>query len=153
MKCPKCHAENPDTVKFCGECGTLLRSVRGTDPTNAGPDPRSGRPSEDISVTKTLETSVEQLSIGTTFAGRYHIAGELGKGGMGRVYKVHDTEIKEEVALKLLKPEIASDEHIIERFRNELKIARKVSHKSVCRMFDIGKEGQKYFITMEYVEG
>jgi serine/threonine protein kinase len=134
-KCPKCQHENPDGSIYCGKCASPLK------------------PSEDMSVTKTLETLSEQLSIGTTFAGRYHIEGELGKGGMGRVYKVHDTEIKEDVALKLLNPEIGSDDHIIERFRNELKIARRVSHKHVCRMFDIGKEGEKYFITMEFVEG
>jgi serine/threonine protein kinase/Tfp pilus assembly protein PilF len=99
------------------------------------------------------QTPTEELTRGTTFASRYEIIEELGKGGMGRVYKVHDTEIKEKVALKLLKPEIAADERIIERFRNELKIARKVSHKRVCRMYDIGKEEEKYFITMEYVEG
>ena len=135
IRCPKCHHDNPDDSIFCGKCTTPLQ------------------PSKNIGVTKTLETPIELLSVGTTFAGRYHIEGELGKGGMGRVYKAHDTEIKEKVALKLLKPEIASDEHIIERFRNELKIARRVSHKNVCRMFDIGKEDEKYFITMEYVEG
>ena len=55
LKCPKCHTNNPDSVKFCGECGTLLRSVQGTDPTDVGPDPRSGRPSEDIpDLTKTM---------------------------------------------------------------------------------------------------
>jgi serine/threonine protein kinase len=154
MKCPKCHADNPDTVKFCGECGTILRSVRGTDPTNAGPDPRSGRPSDNIpDLTKTMETPIEFLKKGTIIAERYEIIEELGRGGMGRVYKVYDTEIKEDVALKLLKSEIASDEKTIERFRNELKIARRVTHKHVCRMYDIGKEEERYFITMEYVEG
>ncbi len=135
MKCPKCHFENPDIVHFCGECGTQLISK------------------EEIPVTETLETPTEELTTGSTFAGRYQIIEELGMGGMGRVYKVHDTEINEKVALKLLKQEIAADERIIERFRNELKIARKVSHKRVCRMYDIGKEEEKYFITMEYVEG
>jgi serine/threonine protein kinase/tetratricopeptide (TPR) repeat protein len=72
---------------------------------------------------------------------------------MGTVYKAHDQEINEEVAIKLLKTEIARDEKTIERFRNELKIARSVSHKHVCRMYDIGREDEKYFITMEYVSG
>jgi serine/threonine protein kinase/tetratricopeptide (TPR) repeat protein len=135
IKCPKCQHENPDDTLYCGKCATPLKL------------------SEDISATKTLETQVEQLAPGSTFANRYEIIEELGKGGMGRVYKVHDAEIAEEVALKLLKPEIASDENTIERFRNELKIARKVSHKNVCRMYDIGREDEKYFITMEYVAG
>ena len=62
-----------------------------------------------------------------------------GKGGMGRVYKVFDTEVQEKIALKLLNPEIASDEQTIERFRNELKLARKISHRNVCRMYDLGR--------------
>src|SRR4030066_2150460 len=135
VKCPKCQAENPDDTFYCGKCAAPLKH------------------SADISVTETLETLVQQLIAGSTFANRYKIIEELGKGGMGRVDKVHDAEINESVALKLLKPEIASDEQTIERFRNELKIARKVSHKNICRMHDIGREGDKYFITMEYVAG
>ncbi|GAI84985.1 unnamed protein product, partial [marine sediment metagenome] len=77
----------------------------------------------------------------------------LGKGGMGKVYKAHDTEIKEQVALKLLKPEIASDEKTIERFRNEIRLARKIAHKNVGRMYDLGKAEGSYFISMEYVSG
>jgi predicted ATPase/predicted Ser/Thr protein kinase len=72
---------------------------------------------------------------------------------MGRVYKVLDKEINEEVALKLLHPDVASDPKTIERFRNELKVARKVTHKNVCRMHDINKDKDTYFITMEYVPG
>ncbi|MGB7296996.1 MAG: protein kinase [Candidatus Aminicenantales bacterium] len=96
---------------------------------------------------------VHELSTGSTFAGRYQIIEELGKGGMGRVYKVFDTDIKEKVALKLLKPEIASDKETIERFSNELKYARKISHRNVCRMYDLAKAEGTHFITMEYVQG
>jgi serine/threonine protein kinase/Flp pilus assembly protein TadD len=93
------------------------------------------------------------LATGTTFARRYQIIEELGRGGMGKVYKVLDTEIKERVALKLLNPEIAADQQTIERFRNELKFARTISHRNVCRMHDLGREEGTYFITMEYVPG
>jgi len=72
---------------------------------------------------------------------------------MGRVYKVFDTKIKEKIALKLVKPEIASDRETIERFSNELKLARKIRHKNVCGMFDIGEAEGAHFITMEYVGG
>ena len=135
MKCPKCNADNPDTLKFCGECGTQLLSL------------------EDIEVTETIEAPKEELTRGTTFADRYEIIEELGKGGMGRVYRVEDTKLKQEVALKLIKPEIASDKKTIERFRNELKTARMIAHKNVCRMFDLGEATGAHFITMEYIRG
>jgi serine/threonine protein kinase/tetratricopeptide (TPR) repeat protein len=72
---------------------------------------------------------------------------------MGRVYRAFDKKIDEEVALKLLKPTIAADKGIVERFRNELKIARKIRHANVCGMFDLGEEGETLFISMEYVRG
>ena len=134
-KCPKCNTDNPDTQKFCGECATPLPS------------------SEKISVTKTLEIPKEELTTGTTFAGRYEIIEELGKGGMGRVYKVKDEKLDEEMALKVLKPEIAADKGMIERFKNELKLARKIAHKSICKMYDLNEEEDNPYITMEYVKG
>ena len=91
MKCPKCHFDNPSDSKFCKECGTQLL------------------PSKEIPVTETLETPPEELTRGTIFADRYEIIEELGKGGMGKVYRVVDKKLDEEVALKLIKPEIASD--------------------------------------------
>jgi TolB-like protein len=90
---------------------------------------------------------------GTEFAGRYRILDELGRGGMGRVYKVLDREISEAVALKVLVPAFSADEKMIERFRNELKLARRISHKNVCRIFDLGNCEGTYFITMEFVPG
>lgn len=94
-----------------------------------------------------------ELLIGSTFDKRYEVLEDLGKGGMGRVYKVLDKEVNETVAIKLLNPEIAGDEETVERFRNELKLARKISHRNVCRMFDLRKDGGTYYITMEYVPG
>ncbi|MFC2168600.1 protein kinase [Acidobacteriota bacterium] len=132
-ECPKCQTNNPDTSSFCADCGTPLEA--------------------DIIHTKTLETPIEELNTGSTFAGRYQIIEELGKGGMGRVFKVLDKETHEKIALKLIKPEIATDKKTIERFRNELTTARKIVQKNVCRMYDLNKETNRYFITMEYIEG
>lgn len=105
------------------------------------------------SLTETLVTPSKNLDAGSVFAGRYLILEELGKGGMGSVYKAFDKEVEEKIALKTIKPEIAADENVIQRFRNELKIARKISHKNVCRMFDLGREDDTYYIAMEYVSG
>jgi serine/threonine protein kinase/Tfp pilus assembly protein PilF len=93
------------------------------------------------------------LTTGSTFGDRYQIIEELGKGGMGKVYSVLDKKLKEEIALKLIKPEIASDKKTVERFSNELKIARKIGHKNVARMFDLNEEEGTHYITMEYVRG
>jgi serine/threonine protein kinase/Tfp pilus assembly protein PilF len=72
---------------------------------------------------------------------------------MGLIYKVFDQEVGEKAALKLIHPGIAADEETIARFRNELKLARTISHKNVCRMYDLGQHDGAYFITMEYVPG
>jgi len=83
MECPKCHFDNPSDSKYCKECGTQIPPA----------------------VTDTIQAPKEELTRGTTFAERYEIIEELGKGGMGKVYRVEDKKIKEEVALKLIKPE------------------------------------------------
>jgi serine/threonine protein kinase/CheY-like chemotaxis protein/Tfp pilus assembly protein PilF len=103
--------------------------------------------------TQTLQTPISRLTRGTTIASRYEVIEELGKGGMGKVYRVLDKKVEEEVALKLLNPEIAADEKTIERFRNELKFARKISQRNVCRMYDLNEDEGTQFIIMEYVPG
>ena len=104
-------------------------------------------------MTATFMTPKRELLTGSTFAGRYQIIEELGHGGMGTVYKVFDTKVKEKIALKLIRPEIALDPETLERFGNELKLARKIGHRNVCRMFDLGEAEGAHFITMEYVHG
>jgi eukaryotic-like serine/threonine-protein kinase len=137
VRCPKCAAENPETSLFCAGCGAKLDSAK------------------DLSLfqTETLLTPLKELTTGSTFAGRYQIIEELGKGGMGKVYKVLDTKIHEKVALKLIKPEITGDKQTVERFSNELRLARKIRHKNVCGMFDLGEAEGAHYITMEYVHG
>jgi len=84
---------------------------------------------------------------------RYEILGEAGHGSMGNVYKARDRETGEIVALKLLKPEIASDHAMMERFKNELLFARKITHKNVCRMHEFNRVGGVAYTSMEFVEG
>jgi serine/threonine protein kinase len=85
IKCPKCNANIPETVKFCGECGTQLPSV------------------DEVVVTKTIEKPEEELNIGSTFASGYQIIEELGKAGMGRVYKALDKKLHNDMNLELLR--------------------------------------------------
>jgi serine/threonine protein kinase/tetratricopeptide (TPR) repeat protein len=138
MKCPKCRFDNTQETRFCGNCAApLLPSAEPSAiPTETQPTP-----------------SFKELASGSTFAGRYQVIEELGRGGMGRVYKVIDTKIKEKVALKLIKPEVASDKETLERFSNEIRLARKIGHRNVCRMFDLGEAEGAHFITMEFVHG
>ena len=86
-------------------------------------------------------------------AGRYEILGMLGSGGMGTVYRARDRELDEIVALKLLRKELASSAGMIERFRREVKLARRVTHRNVARTFDIGEHEGDRFLTMELIEG
>jgi len=137
MKCPKCRIENTSDSEFCKKCATPL--------------PAAAKP--DFGQTETLQTSVRELTTGSTFAGRYQVIEELGHGGMGRVYKVFDTKIKEKIALKLIRPEAGLDKTTIERFSNELRLARKIRHKNICQMFDLGEDQGTRYITMEYVPG
>ncbi len=133
MKCPKCDFKNTPDTRFCGQCGTELN------------------PSE--APTETIRTITKKIERGSLFAGRYELIEEIGSGGMGNVYKVFDQKIQEMIALKLIRPEIGTDKAVIERFSRELKTARKIAHRNVCRMFDIGEESGTHFITMEFVTG
>ncbi|MGB3861399.1 MAG: protein kinase [Candidatus Aminicenantaceae bacterium] len=137
VKCPACDTCNTQDSQFCKNCAAPLSSAEEAD----------------ITRTKTLEAALEELTSGSTFANRYQIIEELGKGGMGKVYRALDKKLNEEVALKLLKPEIASDEKTVERFRNELRLARKISHRNVGRMYELMEYMGVHYITMEYVPG
>ena len=137
VKCAKCQLENPETSLFCAGCGAKLDAAK------------------DLSLfqTETLQTPLKELTTGSTFAGRYQIIEELGKGGMGKVYRVLDKKLNEEVALKLIRPEVSSDKQTIERFNNELKLARKIAHRNVGKMYELMEDAGTHFITMEYVPG
>jgi hypothetical protein len=110
----------------------------------------------DASTPSGLETSTPdegRFPPGTILAQRYRIAGLLGKGGMGEVYKASDLLIGQTVALKFLPRELASNQAMLERFRAEVRIARQVSHPSVCRVYDLGDADGNIFLSMEFVDG
>ncbi len=139
-KCPQCSGENADTQRFCGDCGTPLAvELRPNTPVPAADE--------------TLPLPSLDLDAGELFARRYQVVEELGMGGMGRVYRVLDKKLNEEIALKVIRPDVASDRGIIARFSSELKLARQVVHRNVARMFDLNEERGVPYITMEYVKG
>lgn len=104
------------------------------------------------------------LSLGDELCGRFRILGVVGEGGMGHVYKAYDSELAVHVALKTIRPEIASNPEALARFRQEVRLARRITHPNVCRTFDIeretrfvdqvsGTKQQVVFLTMEFLEG
>lgn len=137
MRCSRCSHDNQAQADFCEKCGA----------------PLTGAPAAPPSPTMTLQVPAGELHRGGLFAGRFEILEKLGSGGMGAVYRVMDTKIHEEIALKLFKPGIVADPTAIERFKNELKLARRIIHKNICRMFDLNEEAGLPYITMEYVRG
>ncbi len=98
------------------------------------------------------QESNDSLAVGARFAGRYEVEALLGRGGMGAVYRVRDLELDEVVALKLLDV-TASTPDAIERFRREVRLARRVTHRNAARTYDLGEHEGRRFLTMEFVEG
>jgi serine/threonine-protein kinase len=90
---------------------------------------------------------------GTTLAGRYRIVSLLGRGGMGEVYRADDLKLEQPVALKFLPETLSTDGAALARFHREVRIARQISHRNVCRVYDIGEADGQHFISMEYVKG
>lgn len=95
----------------------------------------------------------EGALVGRTLEGRYDVFAFLGAGGMGEVYQAHDRELDERVAIKTLRKELASRPALVERFRREVRLARRVTHPSVARVFELHEADGVRFVTMELVEG
>jgi tetratricopeptide (TPR) repeat protein len=108
----------------------------------------TGQPSASVPTVATKE-----LSPGSLFAGRYEVLALVGEGGMGKVYTARDRELDKVIALKTIRSDGGGDPDAVARFKQELLLARKVSHRNVVRIFDLGEaEGVKFF-TMEFIEG
>jgi TolB-like protein/predicted Ser/Thr protein kinase len=135
IECPKCQHENPEDSSFCGKCATPLKSA------------------EEISITKTIITPTTGLQKGSTFAGRYQLIEELGRGGMGVVYKAGDTKLKRTVALKFLPPELTHIPDVKDRFMREAQAAAALDHPNICTVYEFDEAEEKTFISMAYVEG
>jgi serine/threonine-protein kinase len=138
MRCPSCEAENHATAVTCAECATPL-----SQPT-AARAAASGSPPHLITL---------DLRPGAVFHSRYEVIAPLGRGGMGMVFRAHDRVLDETVAIKVLRPDVAQDPRMAERFRGEIKLARKVRHRNVCAIHDYGEDQGLLYISMEMVEG
>ena len=143
MRCPACSAEVPTDSRFCGGCGNDLE--RESTPTQTSADFRTSTSAPSLDDARFLP--------GTMVSDRYRIIGLLGKGGMGEVYRADDLKLGQPVALKFLPAELSNDPGRLERFLNEVKIARQVAHPNVCRVYDVGEAEGHHYLSMEYVDG
>ena len=161
--CATCGTELPTNGRFCSSCGRPASNTDdvatidfANDATLASPLPP--RPPSSRSTSRPPSSVDYQFTEGRFLPGRlvasrYRIIALLGKGGMGEVYRADDLTLGQAVALKFLPDEAARDESLLERFRNEVRIARRVSHPNVCRVYDVGDVDGQTFFTMEYVDG
>ena len=147
MVCPECSYENPETSVQCAKCTTPL-------PLSGQTLATSGQGWSVPAADGVISTSaLVQLSPGTSIGNRYEIVRLLGQGGMGAVYQAHDKELERQVAIKVIRADMASNPEILRRFKQELILARQITHKNVIRIFDLGQADGIKFITMEYIEG
>src|SRR5262245_31330403 len=158
MNCPACGRENLPGAARCGGCGKALPSTRAEPALSRAPAPapesvpgqdgggtivtslgvgRSGLPPGAIGAFASFQTLAPGMSIGT----RYVIEAVLGEGGMGMVYRAVDRELNRTVALKVIRPELASRADILDRFKREILLASQVTHKNVVRIHDLGEAG------------
>jgi serine/threonine protein kinase len=155
-ECPNCHHSSPPGASRCASCGAALSN---SAPSN---EPGNDFGHDDATIAWSKATRVEarttsnpgqSLEIGSVIAERYEILKMLGEGGMGAVYKARDHELDRLVALKVIRPELAGHPSILQRFKQELILARKVTHRNVIRIYDLGVAQGLRFITMEFIEG
>ncbi|HEX6739424.1 MAG TPA: protein kinase [Vicinamibacteria bacterium] len=141
MICPACGEDNPARARRCRGCSGALPSEADSASDTASVDSRAG-----------LEPG-PYLEPDSEFGSRYRIERLIGEGGMGSVYRAHDRELERTVALKLLQPGRDRDPRALQRFKQELLLARTVSHRNILRIHDLGDVDGIKFISMEYVEG
>ncbi|MBA3458149.1 MAG: protein kinase [Deltaproteobacteria bacterium] len=133
MNCPHCQAPNAEDARFCGSCG---QATSATEPTTHA------------------ELREQPVLIGREIAGRYRIQAKLGEGGMGAVFKAEQISLKRTIAVKLLRPEMASSQLLLRRFNAEAEAVAKLSHPNTVNIYDFGQDSDgTLFIAMEYVEG
>jgi len=147
--CPSCSRDAPEGSRFCPNCASALG--------DASPATRTSLPSQ---ATGALPSSSfpsqpgdARFLPGSMVADRYRVVGLLGVGGMGEVYRADDLKLGQPVALKFLPREVERDEKRRQRFLNEVRLALRITHPNVCRVYDIGEVDGQHFISMEYVDG
>jgi serine/threonine protein kinase len=145
MLCPHCQKDLAADASFCHSCGASLNDDATRRMLYRKPASKSSTSFDSIDDARFVP--------GTILAERYRIVGLLGKGGMGEVYRADDLKLSQPVALKFLPQRYLSDGAALARFHREVRVARQVSHRNVCRVYDIGEIDGQHFLSMEYIKG
>src|SRR6185503_16624009 len=145
ITCPRCHQTIPEDSLSCPTCGAVAEDAPTRVLDSKGSSPKFAQSYDSIDNARFIP--------GTILADRYRIVGLLGKGGMGEVYRADDLKLSQPVALKFLPDRLLSDGAALARFHREVRVARQVSHKNVCRVYDIGETDGRHFLSMEYIRG
>jgi hypothetical protein len=162
MRCIACTSEIAEDSLSCPSCGAAVEDSSDAKtrilPETSKPDSaRSGKTSTPSgrSAAHTTSDSLDRGSFvaGTIIGGQYRIVGLLGRGGMGEVYQAEDLKLEQPVALKFLPEALAKDGAALARFHREVRIARQISHRNVCRVYNIVESQGWHFILMEFVRG
>ena len=132
MRCPRCSESVPDHARQCPRCAFDF-----------------GAPSVDTTtVTANDSLPTPDFPPGSDFGGRFMIIERAGGGGMGTVYKARDMVLEQEVALKLIHPELARVQSFVERFKREVRVTRQITHPNVCRVHDLGESAGHLYLSM-----
>jgi len=146
--CPSCSSEIRTDSDICPTCGIELNPPDQEDATRRLDTPKQRHRTSSFD-------SIDDARFvpGAIIAERYRIVGLLGRGGMGEVYRADDLKLSQPVALKFLPDHLLSDGAALARFHREVRVARQVSHKNVCRVYDIGEVDGRHFLSMEFIKG
>ncbi|RMD95947.1 MAG: hypothetical protein D6812_18010, partial [Deltaproteobacteria bacterium] len=153
VACPVCRSINRHDADLCEACGTLLSgSERHRESTDELHEDAQITPVERYSLASSEVEArrSEGLKPGMVLAGRYEIEAEIAEGGMGKLYKAWDRTVEEVVVLKVIRPDLKERRDLLVRFRNEIKLARKLTHPNIARIHDIATADGFDFITMSY---
>src|SRR5215831_12070099 len=168
MRCPACGRDNLPGASRCAGCARPLAASSSSSAPAASPPAPSIPPEDATRITgATGITGVsggvrgavgghvpwQQITPGTPLGTRYLVESILGEGGMGMVYRARDLELDRTVALKVIRPDLASRPEILDRFKREIQLASRVTHKNVVRIHDLGEVGDLRFISMSFIEG
>lgn len=159
--CPDCQSPVADGHSHCPACGhraeDSLASTIQQAHASAAVDPEDrvekGRARRAVSSVSSESIDGAKFVPGAMLGDRYRIVGLLGRGGMGEVYRADDLKLKQSVALKFLPERLSADGAALTRFYREVSVARQVSHRHVCRVYDVGEHAGQHFLSMEYVRG